>query len=129
MKYEKHKSTFGLDANIAVILVWFGGTLISWIKPIAFLAIAVPFVFYFMEKDSKLVKAHALQAIGLFLATLLVYIISFLIPILLLLTLWVVPIFNLVVSILAVMKGYVWEEYQVPLIQPVVKVIEGILGK
>jgi len=129
MKYEKHKSTFGMDANLAVILVWFGGTIVSWIKPISFLAIAVPFVFYFMEKDSKLVKSHALQAIALFLVTIVVYIISFLVPILLLLTLWVVPLFNLIVSILAVMKGYNWEDYQVPFIQPAVGMIEKILGK
>ena len=129
MKYEKHKSTFGMDANIAVILVWFGGTLVSWVRPIAFLAIAVPFVFYFMEKDSKLVKSHALQAIALFLVSLIAYIISFLIPILLLISLWAIPLFNLIVSILAVIKGYAWEEYEVPLIQPAVIQIEKILGK
>lgn len=128
MKYEKHKSTFGMDANIAVILVWFGGTLVSWIKPISFLAIAVPFIFYFMEKDSKLVKSHALQAIGLFLASLLAYIVFFLIPILWLFF-WVIPLFDLIVSILAVIKGYAWEEFEVPLIQPVVRQIEKILGK
>jgi uncharacterized membrane protein len=128
MKYEKHKSTFGLDANIVVILVWFGGTIISSIKAISFLAIAVPFVFYFMEKESKLVKSHALQAIGLFLASLIASIVFMLIP-LLWLFFWIIPVFDFVVSVLAVMKGYAWQEYQVPLIQPVVKVIEKIIGK
>jgi uncharacterized membrane protein len=128
MKYEKHKSTFGLDANIVVILVWFGGTIISSVKAISFLAIAVPFVFYFMEKESKLVKSHALQAIGLFLASLIASIVFMLIP-LLWLFFWIIPVFDFVVSVLAVMKGYAWQEYQVPLIQPVVKAIEKIIGK
>lgn len=128
MKYEKHKSTFGLDANIAVIIVWFGGALISSIRSISFLAIAVPFVFYFMEKESKLVKSHALQAIGLFFATFIASIVFLLIP-LLWLFFWVIPLFNIIVSILAVIQGYAWKEYQVPLIQPVVNMIEKILGK
>jgi uncharacterized membrane protein len=128
MKHEQHKSSFGLDANIVVIFVWFGGTLVSWIKPIAFLAIAVPFVIYLMESKSDLVKSHALQAIALFFATLIAYLVFLLIPILWLF-IWVIPLINFLVSIIAVMKGYAWKDYEVPLIQPIVKTIQKIFGQ
>jgi uncharacterized membrane protein len=128
MKYEKHKSSLGLDANIVVLIVWLGGSVISTFKNVSFLAIAVPIVIYFIEKDSKLVRAHALQAIGLFLASLIASIVFILIP-LLWLFFWIIPLFDFIVSILAIIKGYNWEEYEVPLIQPVVRGIEKILGK
>jgi len=128
MKYEPHKSSLGLDANIVILIVWFGGSVISSFKNVSFLAIAVPIVIYFIEKDSKLVKSHALQAIGLFLASFIASIVFLLIP-MLWLFFWIIPLFDFIVSILAIMKGYAWEEYQVPFIQPVVDMIEKILGK
>jgi uncharacterized membrane protein len=116
-----------MDANLAVLLVWWGGTIIGFIKPIAFLSFAVPFIFYFLEKDSQLVKQHALQAIGLFLIMLGISILMWIIPFLLLLY-WVPAIISLAFSILASLKGYNYEEYEVPMIQPLVQSVKKILG-
>mgnify|MGYP001764493512 CR=1 FL=1 len=127
MKHQKHESSLGLDANIATLIVWFGGTVISSIKSIGFLAVAVPFVIFFLEKKSPLVKQHALQAIALFIASSIASFVFLLIP-LLWLFIWVIPLANFIISILAAIKGYNYEEYELPLIQPIVLWLKKIFN-
>lgn len=60
------KSSLGLQANVVILIIWFGGFVISLIEPIAMFAFAVPFVILFLEKDSNLVRSHAIQAVSLY---------------------------------------------------------------
>jgi uncharacterized membrane protein len=61
--YEPHKSSIGgLDANTMALLAYIASILVSWIPGVRYLAWAVPLVIFFMEKQSKLVKFHAMQA-------------------------------------------------------------------
>lgn len=127
MKHQKHESSLGLDANIATLIVWFGGTVVSWINSIAFLAFAVPFIIFFLEKKSPLVKQHALQAIALFIASSIASLVFLLNP-LLWLFFWIIPLVNFIISILAAIKGYNYEEYELPLIQPLVTWLKKIFN-
>lgn len=62
-KFEPHKSSLDLDANIVVLISYLGGIIISFIPGISFLAFAVPIIIFCLEKDSKFVKFHAMQGI------------------------------------------------------------------
>ena len=60
---EPHKSSLGMDANIASLLVFVAMAVVSWIPYLGWLAWAVPLVFFFMEKSSKFVKYQAITAL------------------------------------------------------------------
>lgn len=57
-----HRSTFGMDANIAALLVYLAAGILSFIPIIRYVAFAAPVVVFFVEKESKFVKFHAMQA-------------------------------------------------------------------
>jgi len=62
---QPHKSSLGMDANLAVLIVYIATAVVSWIPYIGWFAWAVPLVFFFMEKNSGFVKFHAVQALGI----------------------------------------------------------------
>ena len=62
---QPHKSSLGLDANLAVILIYIAMAVVGWIPYLGWIAWAVPLVFFFMEKNSGFVKFHAVQAMGI----------------------------------------------------------------
>jgi len=62
---QPHKSSLGMDANLAVLIVYIATAIISWIPFVGWIAWAVPLVFFFMEKNSGFVKFHAMQALGI----------------------------------------------------------------
>jgi uncharacterized membrane protein len=60
---DPHKSSLGgLDANIMAVIAYVGGAVIGWIPVLRYFAWLVPVVIFFMEKSSKFVKFHAMQA-------------------------------------------------------------------
>jgi uncharacterized membrane protein len=61
-KIEPHKSSLGLDANIAVLIIYIAMAVVSWVWMFSWVAWAVPIVFFFLEKESKFVKFQAVQA-------------------------------------------------------------------
>lgn len=63
--FEPHTSSLGIDANIIMLIAYFGGILVSFIPVINALAWTVPLIIFFLEKDSKYVKFHALQSLFL----------------------------------------------------------------
>ena len=126
VKYSSHKSSFGIDANIVILIVWFGAFLVSMIRPIAILSSVVPFVILFLEKDSQLVKLHAVQSISLFIFNILANIVIFLIP-LLVLVFWIVAIIELILVITAASKGWNYQEYDLPFIQPIADLVKKYL--
>ncbi|MCL2772381.1 MAG: hypothetical protein FWD71_03440 [Oscillospiraceae bacterium] len=60
---QPHKSSLGMDANIAVLLTYIIMAVVSWIPYIGYISWAVPIVIFFMEKESKFVKFQAVQAL------------------------------------------------------------------
>ena len=64
---QPHKSSLGMDANIAVLVIYAAMIIIKWfpIPFIGYLAWGVPLVFFILEKESKFVKSLAIQALVL----------------------------------------------------------------
>jgi len=60
---QPHKSSLGMDANIAAVLIYAAMIVIGWIPYIGWIAWAVPIVFYVLEKQSKFVKFNAITAL------------------------------------------------------------------
>lgn len=62
---EPHKSSLGMDANIAVLIAYLGGVVVGWIPGIRYVAFLVPLVVFILEKESKFVRFHAMQSFAL----------------------------------------------------------------
>ncbi len=62
---EPHKSSLGLDANLVVLIAYFGGVAIGWVGGLRYLAWLVPVVIFVLEKDSRFVRFHAMQSFTL----------------------------------------------------------------
>ncbi|MDF3005670.1 MAG: hypothetical protein K0S22_2142 [Oscillospiraceae bacterium] len=61
--YQPHKSSIGgLNANVVAMLSYIASVVVGWIPVIRYLAWLVPLVIFFMEKDSKFIKFHAMQS-------------------------------------------------------------------
>ena len=60
---QPHKSSFGMDANIAALVIFIGMAVVSWIPYLGWVAWGVPLVFFFMEKNSSFVKFQAVTAL------------------------------------------------------------------
>ncbi|NLF80373.1 MAG: DUF4870 domain-containing protein [Clostridia bacterium] len=52
-----------MDANLLALLVYLAPIILAWIPVVKYVAWAVPLVVFFIEKDSKFVKFHSMQAI------------------------------------------------------------------
>ena len=62
---QPHKSSLGMEANIAVVVMYIIMVVLSWIMYANFLSWAVPLVFFFIEKESRFVKYQSIQALGI----------------------------------------------------------------
>ena len=62
-KFEQHKSSLGMDANIAALIIFIAMAVVSWIPYLGWVAWAVPLVFFFIEKSSKFVRFQAVTAL------------------------------------------------------------------
>ena len=126
VKHTPHKSSFGVNANIVILVVWFGAFFLSLIEPISFLSFSIPFIILFMESESALVKQHAIQAISLFffniLATLFIFIFPFLSFIF-----WIIAMIELALIVVAAQRGWYYQEYDFPFIQPLTKLVKKVL--
>ncbi|MEG1560261.1 MAG: hypothetical protein RR398_05295 [Clostridia bacterium] len=61
--YSAHKSSIGnLNANIMALLCCIVPVVIAWIPVVRYVAWLIPLVLFFMEKQSKLVRFHAMQS-------------------------------------------------------------------
>jgi len=60
---EPHRSSLGMQANIAVLVIYIAMAVVSWIPYLGWIAWVVPIIFYVMEKESKFVKFQAAQAL------------------------------------------------------------------
>ncbi len=61
--YQPHKSSLGnIDANIMALLAYLVATVIGWIPGVSYVAWLAPLVLFFLEKESRFIKFHAMQA-------------------------------------------------------------------
>jgi uncharacterized membrane protein len=64
VKVQPHKTSLGnMDANLMALLVYLAPIILAWIPVVKYVAWAVPLVVFFIEKDSKFVKFHSMQAL------------------------------------------------------------------
>ena len=134
-QFEPHKSSLGFDANLIMIIAYFGAIVVSFIPGINILAWAVPLVIFFIERDSSYVKYHAIQSLllevlGLVFTMTIGIIIAILVSAVIfsgsgavfglagLVTLLSIafPIIMLIFSIICAIKSWNYECYKIPLI-------------
>jgi uncharacterized membrane protein len=123
VKHTPHKSSFGIDANIVILVVWFGAFVLSLIEALSFLSFSIPFIILFLEKDSTLVKQHAVQAISLFLFNILATLVIFIFP-LLSLIFWIIALIELALIVVAAQRGWNYQEYELPFIKPIADLVK-----
>ncbi len=116
-KYEPHRSSLGMDANLLALLVWIGGTLLSWMN-LGALSPLVPIVIMYIEKDSSMVRYHAVQATALMIFTTLANIILA-ISIIGIIFIPVVNVILFIFALIAAVRAWNYETYDVPFIQGV----------
>lgn len=134
-RFEPHKSLLDLDANIVVLIAYLGGIIVSFIPGISIFSWAVAIIIFFVEKDSKFVRFHAMQAIlltvtGIIMTIIIGILIGIFFGVALLgsgtaglsgialagfLTLFV-KVALIVLMIIAVIKGWSYECYEIPVI-------------
>lgn len=135
--WEAHKSNiFDGDANVMALIAYAASIVIIFIPGISFISWLVPLIFYFVENKSNFVKFHAMQALLLNIAGIVVKFILGLLAggnIIAVIfgrhsvfnwgTLAVTFIFSGIISliiiifeIIAMIKAYNYEEYKIPLI-------------
>lgn len=132
-----HKSSIGnLDANVMALLSYIVSSLLAFVPVIEYVAWLIPLVIFLVEKQSKFVKFHALQAFCLNLAG---FVITFVLSLISAATLaatnpfanpyaavgaigllsilaLLISIAILVFAIIAMIKAYKYELYKLPLI-------------
>ncbi len=125
--FEPHKSSIGnLDANVVALIAYLGGAILGFIPGIKYVAFLVPIIIFFIEKDSKYVKFHAMQSI---LLSAVGVVISIILWIFILIGIhsyagltfisaiaFIISIALLVFFIIATVKSYKYEIYKLPLI-------------
>ena len=62
-KIKPHKSSLGMDANVASLVIFAAMIALSWVPYIGWFAWIVPLFFFFREKNSKFVKFQAVNAL------------------------------------------------------------------
>ena len=59
---QSHKSSLGMKAHIAVILIFIITAVLFWFSYTRYFAWVIPILFFIIEKNSKFVKFYAVQA-------------------------------------------------------------------
>ena len=148
IKTAPHKSSLGgLDANLMALLCYVAAFVIGLIPGIRYVAFLAPLVLYFLEKNSRFVKFHAMQAFILELLYMLLGLILSLIvagsatslltgsavglgtaigggAVFAVLT-GIVSIVAWVFAIIAAIKAYGYTEYEIPLLGGIARTLMG----
>ncbi len=132
---EPHQSSLGMEANIAVLIAYLGGVVISWIPYAGYVAFLVPLLIFILEKESGFVRFHAMQSfalniLGLILRLLIQLVIMVVTPALLYSSPGaalgiigavgfigtILSLAILVLAIIAVVNGFQYKEYKLPVL-------------
>lgn len=133
---EPHKSSLGMEANVAILIAYLGSIIIGWVPFIGYGAFLIPLIIFLVEKESGFVRFHAMQS---FLLSILSYVLKIAMSIIQLIfspvlsdiatlpsmmtagvvigilgTLFSIAI--LVLAIIALINGYQYKKYRLPLL-------------
>jgi len=145
-----HRSSLGMDANVAVLVAFLATIILSWISFLGWIAWAVPLVFFFLEKESRFVKHQMIQllclaavrAVVLIVVQILIWIVApasfaggvfaFLSGGLgLLALLWLIStlvgLALMAIEIYVVVMAYTWKQVELPILWPIVERISDKL--
>ena len=132
----------GLDAKYVILIAYFGATVLGFIPGVKYVAWLVPLIIYFVDKENRFIAFHAMQAFLLEIVASVVYIIFGIIVFASVTSAtasvmsgniygWgagagaivattaiaaIIGIVVLVFAILAAVKGYGYEIYEIPLV-------------
>ena len=132
---EPHKSSLGMEANIAVLIAYLGGVVIGWIPWIGYVAFLVPLIVFILEKESRFVRFHAMQSFALSILGLVLSLLLLLISNIIAASLfysspgaalgilsvigalgYIISILILVMAVIAVVNGFQYKEYRLPVL-------------
>lgn len=141
---DPHKSSLGMDANIAVLIAYLGGVIVAWIPIISYVAWLVPLIVYLLEKESSFVRFHSMQGFILNL-------VGFVFGMIILLITWIIAFIGissayaglgflglistltiiisiviLVFAIIAIINGFQYKEYHIPIVG---NIADSVLAK
>ena len=116
--FQPHQSSLGQDANLIALLIYLGVIVLGFIPGVQYVAWALPLVIFLIEKNSSFVKYHALQCLILMIISTLVLVICFILAFILIgiILLIIYAVAASVFMIIAMVKAWNYEAYQIPLI-------------
>jgi uncharacterized membrane protein len=59
---QSHKSSFGMKANKAVVIMYIIISVLFWVSYVKYFAWIIPVLFFIIEKNNKFLKYNAVQA-------------------------------------------------------------------
>lgn len=149
--FDPHKSSIAdLNANLVAVLAYLAATIVGWLPVIRYVAWLAPLILFYMEKQSRLVKFHAMQAFVLnVFSAVLQFVVSVVIAailgvgsittitavaaagvagILSLIT-FVIAMAALVLTIIAILGAYKYKETHIPIIGDIALKLMDSLGR
>lgn len=115
--YSPHHSSIAhMNANIMSVLTYILPIIATYLPIVWRIAWLIPVVIFFIEKDSNLVKFHAMQSIILYVARVIVISILRFIPLLGTLLGSIVGIILILIALIAMIGAFNYEEIHIPFI-------------
>lgn len=115
--YSPHQSSIAnMDANIMAVLTYVLPVIAAYLPIVWRIAWLIPILIFFMEKESNLVKFHAMQSVVLYVARVIIISILSFIPLLGGLAGFIVGIIFTIIAIVAVIGAFNYEEFRIPFI-------------
>jgi len=150
---KQNKSSFlNLDANITILIAYLGGLVLKWLETSCYFAWAIPLIIYLIESKNEFVKKQSSQATFLFLISSLLSGLVYLMLLIFapdktqdiynmiitgsLFLVGVVSIFSTIVAIaitiftiVAIIKTYNYEDYDIPYLSKYLDKFRSFLEK
>lgn len=115
--YSPHESSIAhMDANIMAALTYILPIIATYLPLVWRIACFIPILIFFMEKESNLVKFHAMQSVVLYIARVIIISILHFIPLLGGLVGFIVSIIFILIAIYALIGAFNYEETHIPFI-------------
>lgn len=73
MKKNNLSSSIGdINGNVVILIAYIGGYILSMVPYISYFCWVLPFILYLMERKNKLVREHSIQAVCLYIFSILI---------------------------------------------------------
>lgn len=115
--YSPHESSIAhMDANLISVLTYILPIIATYLPGIWRLAFLIPLLIFFIEKESNLVKFHAIQSLTLYLIKIMGMRILLFIPLIGSLASFILGIIFILLALYAAMGAFNYEETTLPFI-------------